>query len=178
MRTVTTDSRKGGFQRTFTSITTTNRTSDTTVWFMRPAIFGPPVTAEKTSEKATEVANLPWIRLQTTMFEHPKVLNLKEDRQWRAIVSHLEAMTYIGRHALAGYIPSTAVRLLHITSADVKTLVREGLWEPAPGGWQINGWDEYQLADAESLARSEKAKKAAGARWDRRNRKDGDAQAI
>lgn len=124
------------------------------------------------------MANLPWIRLQTTMFEHPKVLNLKEDKHWRAIVAHLEAMTYTGRHALAGYVPKTAVRLLHIQSSDVTKLVAEGLWSPAPGGWQINGWDEYQLADEEALARSEKAKKAAAARWDRRNGKGGDAEAV
>lgn len=115
------------------------------------------------------MAGLPWIRLQTTMFENPKILNLKEDKQWRAVVAHLEAMAYTGRNALAGYIPKTAVRLLHIVPADVTRLVSEGLWMPAPGGWQINGWDEYQLADQESLARSEKAKKAAAARWDRRN---------
>lgn len=117
------------------------------------------------------MAGLPWIRLQTTMFENPKILNLKEDRQWRAIVAHLEAMTYVGRNALAGYIPKTAVRLLHISNNDVTRLVSEGLWQPAPGGWQINGWDEYQLADAEARARSEKAKKAAAARWNRRNGK-------
>lgn len=125
------------------------------------------------------MAGFPWIRLQTTMFEHPKILNLKEDKQWRAVVSHLEAMTYIGRNGLAGYIPKTAVRLLHIPMTDVQRLVAEGLWAPAPGGWQINGWEEYQLADAESVARSEKAKKAAAARWDKRNgRGDGDAQAC
>lgn len=124
------------------------------------------------------MANLPWIRLQTTMFEHPKVLNLKEDKQWRAIVSHLEAMAYTGRHALAGYVPKAAIRLLHITMADVNRLVSEGLWDPEPGGWQINGWSEYQLADEEALARSEKAKKAAAARWDRRNGKSGDSGAA
>lgn len=115
------------------------------------------------------MAGLPWIRLQTTMFENPKVLNLKDDKQWRAIVAYLEGMTYSGRHGLAGYIPKAAIRLLHIASSDVSKLESEGLWRAAPGGWQINGWDEYQLADAESLARSEKAKKAATARWDRRN---------
>lgn len=103
------------------------------------------------------------------MFENPKILNLKDDKQWRAVVAYLEGMTYSGRHGLAGYIPKAAIRLLHIATGDVQRLASEGLWAPAPGGWQINGWDEYQLADADSLARSEKAKKAAAARWDRRN---------
>ncbi|SHY11601.1 Uncharacterised protein [Mycobacteroides abscessus subsp. abscessus] len=117
--------------------------------------------------------SMQWIRLQTTMFENPKILNLKEDKQWRAIVAHLEAMTYSGRNGLAGYVPKTALRQLHIMPVDAQNLVAEGLWVPAPGGWQINGWNEFQLADEESLARSEKAKKAAAARWNQRNgRKD------
>lgn len=110
-----------------------------------------------------------WIRLQTNMFEHPKILNLKDDKQWRAIVAHLEAMSYTGRNALAGYVPRSAIKLLHIADCDVRRLVSEGLWKPAPGGWEIHGWSDFQLADEESIARSEKAKKAAAARWDKRN---------
>lgn len=115
------------------------------------------------------MAGLPWIRLQTTMFENPKVLNLKEDKQWKAVVAYLELMTYSGRHGLAGFVPKTAIRQLHITTADVHRLSSEGLIAPAPGGWDINSWAEFQLADPESIARSEKAKKAAAARWDKRN---------
>lgn len=125
------------------------------------------------------MAMMAWIRLQTTMFENPKILNLKDDKQWRAIVAHLEAMTYTGRNALAGYIPASALRLLHITETDARRLVAEGLWKVAPGGWEINGWNDFQLADEDAIKRSEKAKKAAAARWDRRNGKgnQGDAQA-
>lgn len=115
------------------------------------------------------MAGLPWIRLQTTTFENPKLLNLKEDKQWRAIVSYLELMTYSGRHALAGFVPKAAIRQLHITAGDMQRLQSERLIAPTPGGWEINSWDEFQLADPESLARSEKAKKAAAARWDKRN---------
>lgn len=115
------------------------------------------------------MAGLPWIRLQTTIFENPKVLNLKEDKQWRAVVAYLEMMTYSGRHGLAGFVPKSAIRQLHITQGDVQRIASERLISPAPGGWEINSWDEFQLADPESLARSEKAKKAAAARWAKRN---------
>lgn len=115
------------------------------------------------------MAMMTWIRLETTMFENPKILNLKDDKQWRAIIAHLEAMAYTGRNALAGYIPKSAIRLLHIADADVRRLVAEGLWKPAPGGWEINGWADFQLADADAIARSDKAKKAAAARWEKRN---------
>lgn len=111
------------------------------------------------------MAGMQWIRLETTMFENPKLLNLKEDKQFRAIVTHMEGMTYSGRAGLAGYIPKVALKRIGAMPADVTQLVREGLWSPAPGGWQINGWDDYQLADDDAIKRSEKAKKAAAARW-------------
>ncbi|WP_094359953.1 hypothetical protein [Mycobacterium marinum] len=115
------------------------------------------------------MAGLKWIRLETTMFENPKLLYLKEDKQFKTIVAHLEAMTYSGRHGLGGFIPKAALRVIGATVTDANRLVSAQLWTPAPGGWDVNGWDEFQLADHEANARSEKAKKAAAARWAHRN---------
>jgi hypothetical protein len=115
------------------------------------------------------VAGLKWIRLETAMFENPKLLYLQEDKQYRTIVAYLQSMCYSGRHGLAGFVPKAALRILGATASDANRLVTEGLWLPAPGGWSINGWDEYQLSNDEALARSEKAKKAAAARWAKRN---------
>lgn len=112
---------------------------------------------------------LQWIRLETTMFENPKLLYLKEDRQYKTIVVHLESMAYSGRHGLAGYVPKAALRLIGATPADARKLVESGLWQPAPGGWQINGWDEYQLSDEAAQKRRERAQKGAAARWGKRN---------
>ena len=39
------------------------------------------------------MAGMKWIRIDTQMFENPKLLYLKEDRKFRAIVVHLEGMT-------------------------------------------------------------------------------------
>ncbi len=111
------------------------------------------------------MAGLKWIRLETTMFENPKLLYLKEDKQHKAIVVHLEAMTYSGRHGLAGYIPKAALRVIGATPNDANRLVEAGLWTPAPGGWEINGWDEYQLAGMDEQKRRERAQKGAAARW-------------
>jgi hypothetical protein len=115
------------------------------------------------------VAGLKWIRLETSMFENPKLLYLQEDKQYRTIVTYLQGMCYSGRHGLAGFVPKAALRVIGGTMNDANRLVNEGLWYPAPGGWSINGWDEYQLSNDEALARSEKAKKAAAARWAKRN---------
>lgn len=112
---------------------------------------------------------LMWIRLDTTMFDNPKLLYLQEDKQHRAIVAHLQAMCYSGRHNLGGFVPKAALRVFGATPADADQLVQHDLWRPAPGGWDINGWNEFQLASDEATKRSEKAKKAAAARWARRN---------
>lgn len=123
---------------------------------------------------------LKWIRLETTMFENPKLLYLKEDKQYKAVIVHLEGMCYSGRHGLAGYIPKAALRIIGALPADGDRLVAAGLWSPAPGGWQINGWEDYQLADEEAQKRSEKAQKAAAARWAKAGKGSGgrDAQAL
>jgi len=118
------------------------------------------------------MSGLKWIRLETTLFENPKLLYLQEDKQYRTIVTYLQSMCYSGRHGLAGYVPKAALRVIGGTLNDATRLVREGLWNPAPGGWSINGWDEYQLSNDEALRRSEKAKKAAAARWAQRNGRD------
>lgn len=115
------------------------------------------------------MSGLKWIRLETTMFENPKLLYLQEDKQYRAIVAYLQGMCYSGRHGLAGFVPKAALRVIGAMASDAQRLVAEGLWSPAPGGWEINGWAEYQLANEEATKRSEKAKRAAAARWARRN---------
>jgi hypothetical protein len=40
------------------------------------------------------VAGLKWIRLETSMFENPKLLYLQEDKQYRTIVTYLQGMCY------------------------------------------------------------------------------------
>lgn len=122
------------------------------------------------------MAGMPWIRLQTTIFDNPKLMNLRADKQWRAIVTHFEAMTYCGRTGLAGYVPKVAVGLaFQASSSDITRLVAEGLWSPAPGGWQINGWEEYQFSDEAAVKRSKKAQDAARVRWDEERKRRGDS---
>lgn len=115
------------------------------------------------------MAGMQWIRLETTMFENPKLLYLKEDKQHKTIVAHLEAMTYSGRHGLAGFIPKAALRIIGASAADANRLVNSSLWTPAPGGWLINGWDEYQPSNEEAERRRDRAQKGAAARWGNRN---------
>ena len=119
------------------------------------------------------MAGMKWIRIDTQMFENPKLLYLKEDRKFRAIVVHLEGMTYSGRHALAGFIPKAALRIFGASAADAKALVTAGLWDLAPGGWQVHDWDDYQLSADDMQQRSERAQRAAAARWKREEPSNG-----
>ena len=111
------------------------------------------------------MAGLKWIRIDTQMFENPKLLYLKEDKKYRAIVVHLEGMAYSGRHALAGFIPKAALRIIGATATDAKHLTEAGLWDVAPGGWQVHDWNEYQLSADDMEKRRDRAQKGAAARW-------------
>lgn len=99
------------------------------------------------------------------MFENPKLLYLKDEKQFKTIVIHLESMTYSGRHGLAGFIPKAALRVIGATNRDAEKLVIAGLWAPVSGGWEINGWDEYQVAGMDEKTRRDRAQKGAAARW-------------
>ncbi len=108
---------------------------------------------------------LPWIRLDTSIFDHPKLLELFEQKAYQAVVVHLAAMTYSGKHGTDGYVPRAALPLLQGRPADADRLVKAELWRVDARGWLIHGWDERQVSDAEARARREKAQAAANARW-------------
>lgn len=110
-----------------------------------------------------------WIRLDTTMPDHPKVLALLEHRNGhRAAFVWVGAMCYTGRHGTDGYIPAKALGLIAGRQVDMALLVTAGLLDVAPGGWLVHGWNKYQPSDAETQARSKRGQEAARARWDKR----------
>lgn len=102
---------------------------------------------------------LPWIRLDTSTFDHPKMLDLIEDKRYQAIVLHLAAMAYAGKHGTDGHISKPVLRILPGRQADVTALVKAGVWHPDSAGWRIHGWDEYQVSDDEAKSRRQRAKK-------------------
>lgn len=102
---------------------------------------------------------LPWIRLDTSMFDHPKLLDLAEENAHRAIVLHVAAMAYSGKHGTDGYVPKAALRVLGGRQSDVTQLLKAELWRVDASGWRIHGWAEYQLSDDDSKARAARARK-------------------
>lgn len=111
---------------------------------------------------------LPWVRLDTQWPHNPKFLMLAEDKKWRAISLYMAGLAYSGAHGTKGFLPSLCLPLLHGTKREAAELVEVSLWIPQPGGWDINGWSEFQPDTDDAEARREKAKKAAHARWRRK----------
>lgn len=108
---------------------------------------------------------LPWVRLDAQWASNPKFLMLAQDKKWRAITVYMAGLGYSGAHGTAGFLPLLCLPMLHGTRREASDLVEVGLWNPAQGGWDINGWAEFQPEFDEAVKRREKAKKAAAARW-------------
>lgn len=112
---------------------------------------------------------LPWVRLDTQFASNPKILALIEARKHRAAFAWVCSLGYAGVHGTDGFLPSACLPFVHATKADAADLVRVGLWNQAPGGWEINGWSEFQLSGEEHQERRRRAelasKKANCVRW-------------
>lgn len=112
------------------------------------------------------MANLNWVRVDTNLHSNHKTLELLSQRGGEhALCVWVFGLGYCGGQGNSGFIPAAALGLMHGRKRDADLLVEVGLWETVVGGWQIHDWADYQPSDAESNARSEKAKKAAAARW-------------
>lgn len=108
---------------------------------------------------------LPWVRLDTGFAQNPKVLHLVEDKKYQAIVLYVAGLGYSGQQGTDGFVPSSALVFLHGTKRNANDLVSIGLWIPCKGGYDINGWAEFQPTSDEARARKSRAKAGAEARW-------------
>lgn len=108
---------------------------------------------------------LPWVRMDTQWPHNPKFLMLAEDKQWRAIAVYWAGVGYAGAHGTDGFLPALSLPMLHGTKRDAMQLCEVGLWTPTVGGWDINGWAEFQTSSEEAAERKRKAKLAAETRW-------------
>lgn len=108
---------------------------------------------------------LPWVRLDTGFAHNPKVLELVAEKKWQAIAVYIAGLGYSGQHGTDGFLPKSALPLLHGTARTATDLVHARLWVGCPGGWDINGWSEFQPSSEEHEDRKRKAKAAAEIRW-------------
>lgn len=119
------------------------------------------------------MAGLQWIRLDCSFPDNAKIMELVDTNQHRVVVAHVSMMCHVGKSGTDGFFPEAAMRRYSVTKKDAYTAVDSGLWVPAPRGYSINDWDEYQVSDEAAQKRRERAQKGAAARW--ANARNGDA---
>lgn len=116
---------------------------------------------------------LPWVRLDTAFPTNPKVLVLAEDKKWQSICVYVAGLSYCGAQGTDGFLPVNCLPFLHGTKRNAADLVDVGLWLPHQGGWDINGWIEFQPTSDEHEERRKKARAAAEVRWAKQRAKEG-----
>lgn len=88
-----------------------------------------------------------FVKLKTGYYRDVALLRAGE----AAELLFLRSLAYAGEQETDGFIPSQALPQLVSSrgKARAAALVREGLWEVAPDGWIIAGWDRHQVTTAD-----------------------------
>lgn len=113
---------------------------------------------------------LPWVRLDTAMPDNPKIIDLVDqhgDVGMAAAFVWVCSLAYAGKHGTDGFISKSALTRLNGKVKHARLLSGAGLWKDEGVGWTINGWAEFQESNVETQARSERARLAAFARWNK-----------
>lgn len=105
--------------------------------------------------------SLPWVRLDTNIASHDKILTLLSHRGGRGIAfSYLCSIAYSGLNGTDGHIPFAALPFIHATKRDMEILVEVGLLAPNPRGWTVVNYAERQQLSAATSAISETKRRA------------------
>lgn len=91
---------------------------------------------------------LPWVRLDTNIGSHDKILSLLSDpsaKRWQAYASYVTALAWSGGHGTDGRIPVSALPFVHGTTATARLLVKHKLWDEQTAAWQIVNFGTRQM---------------------------------
>lgn len=94
---------------------------------------------------------LPWVRLDSNIASHDKVLYLLADpskAKWQALASYMCSLGWSGANGTDGFIPLIALPFVHGTAGTARLLVKYHLWDEARVGWNIHNWAERQQSSA------------------------------
>ena len=117
------------------------------------------------------MAGLPWMRVDTNLPTHDKVLELVGvgARGKAAAFVYVCGLAYSVGHGTDGFVRRAALPFIHGTAGDVRLLVDARLWIPVDGGWTISNFGTRQVVGSSTAAaqaeRTEKARANANARW-------------
>lgn len=119
---------------------------------------------------------LPWVRLDTNIATHDKILDLLGDsstRRWQAASSYVFSIAWSGGHGTDGRIPKAALPFVHGNESTAKLLCKYRLWEARTADWLIVNYAERQELDVVTASKVEArriaAEKANCTRWHGKN---------
>ena len=108
--------------------------------------------------------SLPWVRLDSHIASHDKILNLLADpspKRWQAAFSYVCALGWSGDQGTDGRIPVVALPFVHGTTTTARLLVKYRLWEEGVGCWQIHNYAARQELAVVSAGKREMKRMAA-----------------
>lgn len=109
------------------------------------------------------MTGLPWVRLDSNIASHDKILALLAERDGtKAAWMYVCSLGHCGGHGTDGLIAFAALPFIHGTRKLAELAVQHTLWAPDPAGWRIPNWDERQQSSGATEAI--KAAQAAGGR--------------
>jgi hypothetical protein len=115
---------------------------------------------------------LPWVRLDSNVGTHDKILGLIHDpspKRWQALSSYFIALAWSGGQGTDGRVPAYALASVQGTDATARLLVKHGLWEEHTAAWEIRNWAERQqlaaITAGKNEARRVASEKANCTRW-------------
>jgi hypothetical protein len=111
---------------------------------------------------------LPWVRIDTDIPSHDKILALLNDRsprRWQAFAAYICAICWSADHDTDGRIPTTALPFIHATTGTAQLLVKYDLWHQEPPGWRIHNFALRQQTSRVTEGKRREAQRAACIRW-------------
>lgn len=109
---------------------------------------------------------LPWVRLDSNIATHDKILHLLTDpstAKWQAAFSYVCALGWSGGQGTDGRIASVALGFVHGNAKTARLLVKYHLWKEAVAGYEIVNFNaRQQTSDASEAIRT--AQSAGGKR--------------
>jgi hypothetical protein len=104
-----------------------------------------------------------WHRLEGRFTQHPKVQRIPRDIRPSAIAFHVAAGLYSGELLTDGFVPADVLpRIAYEVGLDthenvVKTLVENGLFDRAKGGYRVHDYLDYNPSAKDAKEAREKA---------------------
>lgn len=96
---------------------------------------------------------LPWVRMDTNLPQHDKILALISDpspKKWQAIACYHFGIEWSAGTGSDGNVPQYALSAIHCTAPVARLLVKYGLWDEAPNGWNIRNYADRQQLSGET----------------------------